>query len=88
MKLTKFISTVLDFGDKWDKFDNEKVSKNELKKIFNNYFSIFPKKFLNKDSVGIDIGSGSGRWENFVVDKVKKIKISSKRPYWCAIGYK
>jgi SAM-dependent methyltransferase len=56
-----------------DKFDNEKISKNELKKIFNNYFLIFPKKILNKNSVGIDIGSGSGRWADFVVRKVKKL---------------
>ena len=73
MKSKKFTSTVLDFGDEWDKFDNEKISKNELKKIFNNYFSIFPKKILNKNSVGIDIGSGSGRWADFVVRKVKKL---------------
>ena len=73
MKSKKFTSTVLDFGDEWDKFDNEKISKNELKKIFNNYFLIFPKKILNKNSVGIDIGSGSGRWADFVVRKVKKL---------------
>ena len=73
MKLKKFTSTVSDFGDEWDKFDNEKISKNELKKIFNNYFLIFPKKILNKNSVGIDIGSGSGRWADFVVRKVKKL---------------
>ena len=73
MKLKKFTSTVSDFGDEWDKFDNEKISKNELKKIFNNYFSIFPKKILNKNSVGIDIGSGSGRWADFVARKVKKL---------------
>jgi SAM-dependent methyltransferase len=73
MKSKKFSSTISDFGDEWSKFDNEKISKIELKKIFNNYFSIFPKKILNKNSVGIDIGSGSGRWANFVIPKVKKL---------------
>ena len=73
MKFKRFTSTVSDFGDEWNKFDNEKISKTELKKIFNNYFSIFPKKILNKNSVGIDIGSGSGRWADFVMPKVKKL---------------
>ena len=48
MKKIKFKSVINDFGDEWDKFDNENVNNIQLKKIFNNYFKIFPKKFLNK----------------------------------------
>ena len=33
MKFKRFTSTVSDFGDEWNKFDNEKISKTELKKI-------------------------------------------------------
>ena len=44
----KFQKTILDFGDEWERFDNNEVSEKELKKIFNSYFRIFPKKFFNK----------------------------------------
>jgi SAM-dependent methyltransferase len=75
MKNKKFNSTIKDFGNEWDKFDNEKISNIELKKIFNNYFFIFPKKTINKKKVGIDIGAGTGRWANFILPKVKKLYI-------------
>lgn len=70
-----FKSTIKDFGHEWDKFDNNNISKKELRKIFNNYFSIFPKNLINKKKIGIDIGAGSGRWANFVLPKVKKLYI-------------
>ena len=44
MKKIKFNKTIKDFGDEWEKFDNKKVGNKELKKIFNTYFRIFPKK--------------------------------------------
>lgn len=69
----KFRKTISDFGDEWQKFDNNKVSTKELKKIFNSYFLIFPKKFFNKKTIGIDLGSGSGRWAEFIISKVKKM---------------
>ena len=62
-----------DFGNEWVKFDNSKVSKLELKKIFNTYFSIFPKKKFNKKNIGIDLGSGSGRWAKYIIPKIKKM---------------
>ena len=62
-----------DFGDEWAKFDNSKVSKSELKKIFNSYFRIFPKKEFKKENVGIDLGSGSGRWARYIIPKIKKL---------------
>ncbi len=73
MKGKNFKSTISDFGDEWNKFNNENISDFELKKIFNNYFNIFPKKFLNKTKIGIDLGSGSGRWANFILPNVKKL---------------
>ena len=69
----KFQKTILDFGDEWERFDNNEVSEKELKKIFNSYFRIFPKKFFNKKKIGIDLGSGSGRWAKYIVSKIKKI---------------
>ena len=41
----KFEIVVNDFGKEWSKFDNEALSDNQLRKIFNDYFDIFPKKF-------------------------------------------
>lgn len=73
MKKKKFEIVVNDFGKEWSKFNNEALSDNQLRKIFNDYFDIFPKKFLSKDKIGIDLGSGTGRWAKFVAKKVKKL---------------
>ena len=73
MKKNNFNNVINDFGDEWEKFDNETLSVSELQNIFNNYFKIFPKKFLSKNKIGIDLGSGSGRWAYFVTKRVKKL---------------
>ena len=73
MKKKNQNEVINDFGNEWAKFDNISVSNLELKKIFNSYFYIFPKKFFNKNAVGIDLGSGSGRWAKFIIPKIKKI---------------
>ena len=73
MKKNNFNNVINEFGDEWEKFDNETLSVSELQNIFNNYFKIFPKKFLSKNKIGIDLGSGSGRWAYFVTKRVKKL---------------
>ena len=73
MKKIKFNKTIKDFGDEWEKFDNKKVENKELKKIFNTYFRIFPKKIFNKKNIGIDLGSGSGRWAKYIAPMIKKM---------------
>ena len=60
------------FGQRWKKFDQEPIIT-ELKKIYDIYFENFPFDKINKNSVGIDIGSGSGRWAQFILPKVKKL---------------
>jgi ubiquinone/menaquinone biosynthesis C-methylase UbiE len=62
-----------DFGSEWARFSNNKVKNQTQKKIFTQYFSIFPKNKLNKLNVGFDMGCGSGRWAYFVAPLVKKI---------------
>ena len=66
---------VEDFGKEWKRFNyNDHSLMGELKKIYDNYFHIFPWELYNIDqSIGIDIGCGSGRWANFSADKVKKL---------------
>jgi ubiquinone/menaquinone biosynthesis C-methylase UbiE len=66
--------TVEGFGDEWNRFDQSLLSKEERQKYFDSYFSIFPKDILNKNSVGIDVGCGSGRWANLVAPYVRTLK--------------
>jgi ubiquinone/menaquinone biosynthesis C-methylase UbiE len=47
------------------------VSNDELAKNFNDYFEIFPWDIIGEDSIGFDMGCGSGRWAKFVAPKVK-----------------
>ena len=61
--------TVKDFGKEWDRF-NQGSASNDLKEIYEAYFSIFPFEKIDKTSVGIDIGCGSGRWARFMAPKV------------------
>jgi SAM-dependent methyltransferase len=62
-----------DFGLEWEKFSNFNSDDKKLKKIFNDYFKIFPKRFLKKNKTGFDLGCGTGRWALFVAPKVKKL---------------
>jgi ubiquinone/menaquinone biosynthesis C-methylase UbiE len=62
-----------DFGREWARFDQTGVSINELEKIFNQYFSIFPWEKLPQNAQGFDLGCGSGRWAYFCAAKVGKL---------------
>ena len=64
---------VKDFGKEWKEFNQRNIDTNELKKLFDKYFRIFPFNKLNKKSTGFDLGCGSGRWAKFIAPKVKKI---------------
>ena len=65
------IKVVEDFGKEWNSYNQIKLDKKELKILFNNYFNIFPFHLINKNSIGFDMGCGSGRWANFIAPKVK-----------------
>lgn len=62
--------TVQGFGEEWAAFDQSKLDGAEYAALFDAYFHIFPFDSLPKDSVGFDLGCGSGRWAAGVVDKV------------------
>ena len=73
--IDKTEKTVIEnFGKEWENFD-QSFNNYELQKVFNDYFKIFPNKFLNKDSVGADIGCGSGRWAKYILPKVKHMHL-------------
>lgn len=63
-------NVVNDFGEEWNKFQQNKLTKIDHIGQFNSYFHIFPWDKINKSSVGADIGCGSGRWASLVVEKV------------------
>ena len=62
--------TVKSFSDQWVRYDQSGMDENEAKKIFKNYFSIFPWKKLSKLAEGFDMGCGTGRWAKFVAPKI------------------
>mgnify|MGYP006412197275 FL=1 len=62
--------TVEGFGDEWSRFDQTGMSEQEAKKVFEEYFSIFPWNDLPNNAEGFDMGCGSGRWARFVAPMV------------------
>jgi ubiquinone/menaquinone biosynthesis C-methylase UbiE len=58
------------FGDEWSRFDQSALDERELRRLFDNYFNIFPWEKLPSDSVGFDLGCGSGRWARLVAARV------------------
>lgn len=65
--------TVEGFGDEWERFDQESLSKEEHQSLFDLYFSIFPWHDLPLSAVGFDLGCGSGRWAKLVAPRVEKL---------------
>lgn len=69
------LATVEGFGDEWSRFDQAGASDSENEAIFRNYFSLMPPESLGPDSIGADIGCGSGRWASFVAPHVKTLHL-------------
>jgi ubiquinone/menaquinone biosynthesis C-methylase UbiE len=61
---------VEEFGNEWNEYNQSELSKLELNSIFLEYFEIFPWNKLNKNSIGFDLGCGSGRWAKCVSPRV------------------
>jgi len=61
------------FGREWQAFDQSAESVEELQRIFDAYFTIFPWEALPKDAEGFDLGCGTGRWARFVAPRVGKL---------------
>jgi SAM-dependent methyltransferase len=75
MQMSKNIDeqVVSDFGKEWSQFDQSGVPLYELKKNFEEYFSLFPWDMLPQQAEGFDLGCGSGRWAFFVLPRVGKL---------------
>jgi len=66
---------VAGFGDEWSRFDQTALTDDELSRMFENYFSIFPWDKLPANAVGFDLGCGSGRWAKLVAPRVGKLYV-------------
>lgn len=64
--------TVDSFGDEWEKFSS--FSDKEIEKIGDEYFDIVDNSIINKQSIVLDLGCGSGRWSKYLANKVQFIE--------------
>lgn len=61
---------VNDFGEEWSTYRQSDIEIKDLESAWAQYFSIFPFDELPDNSVGFDMGCGSGRWAMFTSPKV------------------
>jgi len=68
--LNRDSKTIKSFGDEWNKYDQSDLSFDDSLRYFNEYFNVFPWHKITKDSVGFDMGCGTGRWAKHIASKV------------------
>jgi ubiquinone/menaquinone biosynthesis C-methylase UbiE len=61
-------SVVNSFGEEWKKFN--KFTDTEIDESGQKYFDIISNEMVNKDTYGIDIGCGTGRWTKYLLPKI------------------
>lgn len=61
------------FDDEWTRFDQSRLSEDQKRRIFREYFAIFPWERVGARSEGADFGCGSGRWASLVAGRVGKL---------------
>lgn len=77
---------VAGFGDEWSRFDQSTLDPRELEELYQLYFGIFPFEKLPKNSVGFDLGVGSGRWARCVAPRVGKLVCIDASPDALAVA--
>jgi len=65
--------TVTSFGSEWSRFDQSALTEDERRRMFLEYFDIFPWDRLPPTARGADIGCGSGRWARLVAGRVSEL---------------
>lgn len=80
MSKNPYIDVVEGFGDEWSRFDQSALSDDELRKMFDNYFNIFPWRSIRADAVGFDLGCGSGRWAKIAAARVGTLHVIDPSP--------
>jgi SAM-dependent methyltransferase len=62
--------TVSSFGNEWTRYDQSGLPEDERVTLFEAYFRLFPWSEVGSESVGFDLGCGSGRWAQLVAPRV------------------
>lgn len=73
-------AVVEDFGNEWESYDYSQQGDAETRKVFDQYFTIFPFDELPPRAEGFDMGCGSGRWAKFVAARVGKLNCIDPSP--------
>lgn len=64
--------TVESFGNEWEKFS--RFSDQEINNVGDEYFDIVDSTIINKNTVVLDLGCGSGRWTKYIANKVSFVE--------------
>jgi len=64
-------NTISSFGKEWKKFS--RFNTEEISLIGSEYFDIV-KDQINKNSIILDVGCGTGRWSKYIADKVNFVE--------------
>ena len=71
--MNKDSKVIEDFGDEWHRYGYENFDKAVLERNFAQYFEVFPWHHISEESIGFDMGCGSGRWAQFVAPRVGRL---------------
>jgi ubiquinone/menaquinone biosynthesis C-methylase UbiE len=65
------------FGEEWSTFTQAacELDSSERRRIFDQYFRLFPWADLPTDAEGLDAGCGTGRWAAVVAERVRHIHV-------------
>jgi SAM-dependent methyltransferase len=74
------------FGDEWTRFDQTELTEADKRRIFDEYFHLFPWERLDDKSIGADFGCGSGRWASLVAPRVGKLFCVDASPAALAVS--
>jgi SAM-dependent methyltransferase len=66
-------ATISSFGHEWSTFTQSDLGPEEVNRLFNCYFGIFPWSSLPPDAEGFDMGCGTGRWAKLVAPRVGRL---------------
>lgn len=61
------------FGREWYDYGSHVPPDEEHRRLFDEYFSIFPFRKLPKNAEGFDAGCGSGRWADFTAERCGRL---------------
>jgi len=69
-------ATVSSFGDEWARFDRSGLDDEDVRRTFDEYFSVFCWHTLPFDACSFDMSCGTGRWAGLMI------------PFSCAAVFK